>query len=311
MPNIGTCLYLAMIAGLLACIGCSSIEHACIYRPMGEDHGDWHPNELNAENASFVAEDGTRLHGWFLPCPESKSVILFAHGRSGNVTTLTKQLREFCDLHRVAVMVFDYRGYGKSEGTPSELGLYQDARAARDWLSKRTGLQPRQIILMGRSLGAAVAVELASTDGAAGLILESPFASIPELAHDQIPYLIRPRSRFNSKSKIADYHGPLLISHGDKDRLIPFQHAIKLYECANEPKTFVRNAGAGHTDRQCEEYHRVLDRFLARIESSSVAPAGKFTGKRAILQSLSASKTSASKNVAFRAEKLTSPGKTQ
>ncbi len=254
------------------CQGCAGLQRACIYRPARFPEGDWQPAELAYEDAWFQAEDGTRLHGWFVPCEHSRTVILFAHGIEGNVTTLTPHLKSFCDRHHAAVMVFDYRGYGRSEGKPSEEGLYQDARAARKWLAARTNLPPQDIVLMGRSLGAAVMVELAATEGARGLILESAFTTLPDVVSQHawgLPCKHLMACQFDSLGRIGNYHGPLLICHGELDRLISIDHAKQLFERANQPKRFVSIPGADHQDPPGEDYHRTLDDFLARLPNSS------------------------------------------
>ena len=172
------------------------------------------------------------------------------------------------EQHHVAVLLFDYRGYGRSEGTPDEQGILRDARAARCWLAERTEVAESDIVLMGRSLGGAVAVDLAAEDGARGLVLASTFSSLPDVAAHHVPWLL-PRwnmtQRFNSAEKIARYKGPLLQAHGDADRLVPIQSARKLYEAANEPKQFLVIPGADHNDPQNEEFRERLDRFFDQL----------------------------------------------
>jgi fermentation-respiration switch protein FrsA (DUF1100 family) len=166
---------------------------------------------------------------------------------------------------RVAAMVFDYRGYGRSDGVPTESGLLQDARAARRWLAERTGVDERQIVLLGESLGGGVAVDLAAHDGAAGLVLESTFTSLPDVARHHLPYLpvsFLMRNRFNSLAKIKDYHGPLMIAHGDADPLIPLEHAKRLHQAASGPKWLVTIPDAGHNWTPTAEYLDALDRFF-------------------------------------------------
>ena len=216
-----------------------SLERSKLYQPLPYPVGDWSPEGLVYEDAWFSASDGTRLHGWYVPCPNPAAVVLFAHGVAGNISHLGGPLREFCDRHGVAVMVFDYRGYGRSAGTPSEKGLLQDARAARAWLANRVGIDERDIVLMGRSLGAAIMVDLAANDDARGLILESTFCSVPDVARYHLRYLPVHwfmASRFDSLAKIGAYHGPLLMSHGDRDEIVPYRQGVRMFRAANEPK---------------------------------------------------------------------------
>ncbi len=145
-------------------------------------------------------------------------------------------------------MILDYRGYGKSKGRPTEAGLYQDAEAAYDELSKR-GYAPSQIILHGESLGTAVAAELASRRKCAALILESPLASLSHMAGQVIPFLGPLVAHgFNTERRIADIHVPLFIIHGDADEVVPFSQGQAVFQRAKEPKTFWRVPGAHHND---------------------------------------------------------------
>ncbi len=236
-----------------------------VYQPAKFPAGDWAPTGLDFEDAWFEASDGTQLHGWFLPHPRPRAVALFCHGNAGNLSTRSATLRQLHDRHGLTVLVFDYRGYGRSEGTPNEDGVIADARAARDWLCRKTRRKPQDILLLGRSLGGGVAVQLASTDGARGLVLASTFTSLPDVGAEHVPLLaprLVMRNRFPSLKHIASYQGPLLISHGDADKVIPFEHGQKLFEEANQPKQFVRIPGGRHNDGQTEEYRQAFDDFI-------------------------------------------------
>jgi hypothetical protein len=168
----------------------------------------------------------------------------------------------------VSVMVFDYRGYGRSEGQPSEAGVLADARAARAWLAHRAGIAENRIVLLGRSLGGGVAVDLAAADGARALVLESTFTSMPDVAQTMFPLLpvhSLMQTKFDSATKIGKYHGPLLQSHGTADRLIPYSIGRRLFDAANEPKQFVPIPDGDHNDPQSEDYYRALSAFLDRV----------------------------------------------
>ena len=167
----------------------------------------------------------------------------------------------------VSVMVFDYRGYGRSEGQPTEAGVLADARAARAWLAKREGIAEKQIVLLGRSMGGGVAVDLAAADGARALVLESTFTSMPDVAQTKFPLLPMHwlmETKFDSAAKISKYHGPLLQSHGTADRLIPCNIGRRLFDVANEPKQFVPIPGGDHNDPQTDEYYAALFAFLGK-----------------------------------------------
>jgi len=260
----------------------ASVERRHVFRPAKFPRGDWEPFELEYEDVTFKAADGTKLHGWYVPHQAPRAVILFAHGNAGNVSTRAKTLKELNERHDAAVFIFDYRGYGKSEGTPNEEGLLQDARAARKWLARRTGLDEHEIVLMGRSLGGGVAVDLAAKDGCRGLILESTFTSMPDVAGRLLPLLPAGwlmTQRFDSLSKIPNYNGPLLQSHGDRDQLIPIAQGKTLFKAAKGPKRFVVIKGSGHHNSgRPDYYHEALAEFLeslpapASLDVRSVKP---------------------------------------
>jgi fermentation-respiration switch protein FrsA (DUF1100 family) len=171
----------------------------------------------------------------------------------------------------VTVFAFDYRGYGRSEGTPSEQGVLADARAARRWLAEREGVAEQDIVLYGRSLGGGVAVDLAAKDSARALILESTFTSLPAVANDALPLWpgVIMLNRYNSLAKIGDYHGPLLMSHGDADEVIPIAQGERLFAAANEPKRFVRIAEADHNWSPPKYYVEQLDQFFLSLPGNS------------------------------------------
>jgi hypothetical protein len=243
----------------------AKLERKLIFQPQPFPEEEWARLQPPFEDAWFESEDGTRLHGLFLSHPSPRGVALICHGNAGNVASRGSTLSILNHRHGLAAMAFDYRGYGRSEGKPSEHGILQDARAARRWLAARTGTPETEIVLMGRSLGGAVAVDLASKDGARGLVLASTFTSLPDVAARQLPWTlphIFMTHRLNSKAKIKRYHGPLLQSHGDADQMIPLELAQELFDAAPGPKRFVTIRGAGHNDPQDEVYRLALDEFL-------------------------------------------------
>ncbi len=250
-----------------------------VFVPAPYPQGNWRPAGLTFEDVWFAAEDGTRLHGWYCPHENAKAVVLFAHGNAGNISHRADVLRVLHDQLAVAVLAFDYRGFGRSGGSPNEAGVLQDARASRKWLAQREGIEQRDVVLMGRSLGGAVMVDLAAADGARGLILESTFTSLPEAASALMPWIpakLLMHNRLNSLEKIANYHGPLLHSHGDADRMIPFDHGRRLFAAANEPKRFVTIPGRDHNDPQTPEYYQALEQFLGGLPKSA---GEQFVGK--------------------------------
>ena len=272
-------LHLALVIALSAAtVGCVSpsppavrwLDDSLIYHPSPYPQGNWNPQGLAAEDAFFSSADGTKLHGWYCPSPNPRAVVLVAHGNAGNLSDRAPMMRLLQQRLGTTAMIFDYRGYGRSEGLPSEKGVLADARAARAWLARRAGVPEREVVLLGRSLGGGVMVDLAARDGARALILESTFTSLPDVAAQKLPYTpVRylMRNRLNSLSKIEQFEGPLLQSHGDADRLIPLENARRLFAAAPGRKQFIVIPGAGHNWAPAEEYIGQLDRFIASLDN--------------------------------------------
>lgn len=260
---------LALPSCVLTRDGVVSLERAMVYQPSGPHPDTWQPPGLHYEEVHFNSADGTPLYGWYCPVEKPRAHVLFCHGNGGNITFLWPDLRLLTEKLNVSVLAFDYRGYGRSQGTPSEKGLLADARAARHRLAEQAGITESQVVLLGRSLGGAVAVDLAAKDGARALILESTFTSLPAVANDDLPLWpgLLMFSRYNSLEKIGDYHGPLLFAHGDADKIVPFAQGQRLFAAANEPKKFVRIQDADHNFEPTEYYIKELDEFLAALPS--------------------------------------------
>lgn len=229
-----------------------------------KSRGDWTLDAL-VEDVWFESADGTCLNGWYAAASQPRAVVLFMHGNAGNITDLRPVLRVFRDRLNCSILVFDYRGYGRSDGHPSEPGVCADARAARSWLAKKTSVPETAIVLVGHSLGGGVAVDLAAREGARGLVLQSTFSTLPDAAQSHVPVRSLMHMKFDSMSKISHYHGPLLQSHGDADRVIPYALGCKLFAAANEPKEFITIAGGGHSDLLTADYVAALDHFLASL----------------------------------------------
>jgi fermentation-respiration switch protein FrsA (DUF1100 family) len=248
------------------------MENSLIFFPMPYPAGLWELPATDVEDAWFTAADGRKLHGWYAPHEDPRAVLLFLHGNAGNITHRDDRLLAMRRL-RFSTLIFDYRGYGRSEGSPSEKGVLADARAARAWLASRAAVNEQDIVLWGESLGGAVAVDLAAKEGARGLILESTFTSLPDIAahhYRWLPVRWLMRSRLDSLSLIGRYHGPLLWCHGEADEIVPLANGLRLFAAANEPKEAVRFPGGFHNgpphpeDRP--EFRAALVRFLTRLE---------------------------------------------
>ena len=242
------------------------LETWLVYPIPPADMGDWNPTGLGHEDVWFESADGTRLHGWFVPHPTAERAILYCHGNGEHVAfnvDLAARLRDSLDA---SVFLFDYRGYGRSEGRPSEAGCIADGRAARHWLAERMGIEPKQIVLMGRSLGTAVAVALAAEDGAAALILENAFPAMTDVAalhHPWLPVRWAMDNRYDSVARIPRYQGPVLQSHGEADELVPLAMGRQLFDAApTANKRWIAFPGLGHESPWPASYYDDLVAFL-------------------------------------------------
>lgn len=196
-------------------------------------------------------DDHRHLEARYFSHPQAQAVVLYCHGNVGTVDKWALLAERLSQMHRVSILVFDYRGYGRSTGFPNEKGILRDAEAARQWLADENGIEPADVVLMGRSLGGAVAVHLASDGGARGLILESTFSSLPDVAQRHAAWLLpewNMTQRLNSAEKITRYSGPLLQTHGDSDHLIPLKLGKELFAAAPGPKRFVVVPEGTHND---------------------------------------------------------------
>lgn len=227
---------------------------------------------LAYEDVSFQADDGTMLHGWFIPGDNNKPVVLFFHGNAGNISGRVGNLGRLNRLG-LSVFIFDYRGYGRSQGKSSENGIYSDGLGALAWLHKK-GFTPEQTIYFGRSLGAAAALQLALEQPPAGLIIESPFTSIAGMGKKHNPILYRLfgwliPAKYDNAEKISRLKSPLLLIHGTADSIVPVEMGKKLFELAPEPKQLHLMEGADHNDGYFlneTAYWKVWKDFLQRLK---------------------------------------------
>lgn len=235
--------------------------------------GDWTASYLPHEDVVFTSADGTKLHGWLVEHEKPRAILLYCHGNGDCVGYLGQYLKQLCEEQALTIFAFDYRGYGKSEGSPEEAGILADGHAAQLWLANRTKRQPADIVLMGRSLGGGVAVDLAAKNGARGLILQNTATSMPDAA--AAIYWFAPvnwlmKNRYDSLSKIGRYQGPVLMSHGTADDLIPFALGRKLFDAVpSAQKRFITIQRGGHNDPEPAEYDAALNEFFDSLPAES------------------------------------------
>lgn len=273
-----TCLCLVGVAGLMG--GLMLLENSFIFFPSKYPQGDWQPWRFRGrdtlpivEDCHLTASDGVKLHGWYCRPPEADGaakwpVLLWLHGNAGHLADRYETIRQLVQLP-AELFILDYRGYGRSDGSPSEQGIYLDGQAAWDYLVDDRGIAPRRIVLFGRSLGGAVAVELAGRPGVrpAGLIVESSFTSVPDMAATVMPIMPRVliRTKLDSINKIGRLGLPKLIVHSRDDDIVPFEQGRRLFRAAGEPKQFLELRGVGHNDVDlsvASEYFAAMRRFI-------------------------------------------------
>jgi len=263
-------VYLGVLIVLLA------LERWLIFHPTTYADG-WvePPSAIHAEDVWLSLDDGVRIHAWWCPSEgwqPSHGAVLYAHGNAGNLSHRGEGVRLWQKEIRTGVLIFDYPGYGRSTGKPSEASCYAAADAAYDWLVREKGVAPEKIILHGGSLGGGVAVELATRRRYRALILVSTFTSIPDMGAKLFPWLPTRwfiRNRFESLDKIARTEGRVFIAHGTADSFIPFTMGEQLFAAAPEPKAFLPLVGHDHNDGAGTEFFTAVARFLVKSDASS------------------------------------------
>jgi fermentation-respiration switch protein FrsA (DUF1100 family) len=243
-----------------------------VFFPTHDVYTDPSSAGLAYQKLEFTSGDGNTVHGWYVPHDSARFTLLFCHGNAGNIANRVESLAQF---HRLglAVLIFDYRGYGKSPGTPSEDGLYADARAAYAYLAGQLGTSPQDIILFGRSLGGAVAVQLAAEKPCAALIVESTFTRMADIASYHYPYLpvrLLLRYDFNAVGTIKELTMPKLFVHSSDDDIVPYKFGRALFSAAPEPKQFLDIRGL-HNDgflQQADIYESGIRAFLDSLDGN-------------------------------------------
>lgn len=270
-----------------------SIDEFVLFQPRKSNADNWKPDNLVFEDVYFESADGTKLHGWYCPVENPRAVVLYLHGNGGDLSWRTRRLRDLQQNRKVSVFIFDYRGYGKSEGIPTVPGAIADAEAARTELARRAAVPEKDVVLLGRSLGGAIAAQLLEKIPPRAVIIQSSFSSERDIAikltepsgplknvwwRPAVASVARvmPKDKLNSVARLKQYSGPVLISHGDRDRLIPFSQGRALYDAAAGKKDFFTVRGGGHNDYPTDQYNAVFDQFIDALPE--VPPADLHTG---------------------------------
>lgn len=225
---------------------------------------DQAPYRLKYEDLYLPVSGGKVTNAWFVPAEKAQLTVLFCRGNGGTLSDWIEAGHLF-HLIGVNILLFDYGGYGRSTGRPSESRLYEDGRAAWRWLTEERKIPPAQIVVIGHSIGGGVAAQLATEVKPAALILQSTFTSIPDVAQEMFPYLpVKPfiRDRFTTRDKLARISCPLLVVHSPSDTMIPFAHGRALFDRAREPKQFLEIRGDHNEGMLSPDYMRGVERFI-------------------------------------------------
>ncbi len=269
-------MILVVTAAALAALvfGASQLSRRLVFKPEPGDHDfkePVFPDGVSHEHLFFETTDGERLHGWLVSKPENRHLLLICHGNRGSIAGREDTALFYLELG-LNVCLFDYRGYGQSTGTPSEAGTYTDVDAAWTYLTEHRNYKPDEIVLLGRSLGAAIASHLATRVTPRAVILESTFSSLPRLAGELYPLLKYPltvRVKYNTLEKIRAFTAPLLLVHSTEDELIGIHHGLDLLKAAPPATELVKITGK-HRDgffTSKSVYVPAIKQFLENIKS--------------------------------------------
>ena len=263
-----TLLYLViMVAAVLG-------ENLLIFHPLWASVYWEPPGAAAIEDVWLTMPDGTRIHAWWCPVDKPRWTVLYCHGAGGNLSMDQRHFERWRTLG-ASVLIFDYPGYGRSEGWPTEAGCYASAHAAYDWLTKEKHIAAENLVLHGQSLGSAVALELAVTRPHRALVLQSAFTSVPDVAQHLFPLFparLLARSQFDNFGRLQEYHGPLFISHGDEDSLVPFEEAERLFDAVQSThKQFYRVPGGGHNNGSTHGGYFAAADFISSLPARSPA----------------------------------------
>jgi fermentation-respiration switch protein FrsA (DUF1100 family) len=253
-----------------------ALENSLLFHPTPATES-WLPPPAQArvQDIYLQAADGNRIHAWWFPCPPGRGALLFCHGNAGNLSHRSSTALALRQALNLPVLIFDYPGYGRSDGKPSETGCYAAADAAYEWLIRTVAVAPENIVLMGESLGGGVATDLAVRRRSRALVLVKTFTSIPDMARKQsLTSASAPpvRNQFDNLAKIGRCPSPVFIAHGDRDRVIPLAQSRQLEAAAPQPKRFLLLPGADHNDPLPAYFFTALADFLKPHEPAVQRP---------------------------------------
>jgi uncharacterized protein len=247
--------------------GCHSLENGLVFHPMPSDGKSARPPIQDVE---LRCADGVQVHARWHPHPKETGVLLYCHGNAGNLEQRGELMNHFGESLKRSVLIFDYPGFGRSTGTPTESGCYASAEAAYEWLRSVKGIAPERIVICGESLGGGVAVDLASKRPQQALVLIRTFTSVPDVGKTFVssaPAIMV--NRFDSLKKIGTCPAPIFLAQADRDRVISFEQGERLREACKAPVRFYRLQGLDHNDPLPAEFFRELRGFLEDVETQA------------------------------------------
>jgi len=265
-----------LVAYVLLLLIVRAFEGRLIFFPdyPGRLEGDWHPHRLAPQDVWLTSSDGTRLHCWWISKPNARFTFLAFHGNASNIANRAPTY-EFLSNTPANILALEYRGYGHSQGKPSEAGIYMDAEAAYQYLVKQRRLDPKSIISFGQSLGTAVATHLAANRTVGGVILEAPFPSAARVASKLYWFLpglsLLMHGQLDTESNLRKIGAPVLVVHCVHDPVIPFQFGEQVYTSAHAPKQFVQINGSCHEEASLVDpvqYDSALQSFLGSLTAA-------------------------------------------
>lgn len=258
------------VLSYLGLMGVIFLAQRWLIFPVSHEMGrtpDQAPYRMKYDDLNLPVSNGKMTNAWFIPADNAKWTVLFCRGNGGTLSDWVDAGHLFHTIG-VNVLLFDYGGYGRSTGKPSESRLYEDGRAAWRWLTEERKIPANQIVIIGHSIGGGVASQLATEVKPAALVLQSTFTSLPDIAQESLPYFpVKPlvRDRFMTKNKLASITCPLLIVHSPDDSMIPIAHGRALFALAHEPKQFLEIRGDHNDGMLRPAYMQGIEQFIKTL----------------------------------------------
>lgn len=253
----------------VACLAAFALQRRLVYFPGRPGGPTPAQRGMAFEDVTLTTSDGVRVHGWLVGAPRPRGVVLVCHGNAGTIADRLPLAEAFMAMGW-SCFLLDYRGYGQSEGQPSEDGTYRDAEAGHEHLTRAAGFDPAQVVVYGESLGGGVAIELARRRPVAACVVESTFTSLPDIgarAYPWLPVRLLSRLRYDNRAKIGRLAVPVLVIHSQQDEVVPFAHGQALFEAAREPRQLLVTTG-GHNDGgflRSEQHRGAVQQFLGSV----------------------------------------------